>query len=175
MAVRDRPYPSVLVQNRADAVLDAGAVATMRRYGYGSAACGGREMSKGRHYARFTIGEVGRASGRPFSPSCAAYFGVVGPGFHPNCSADESFKPYTCTAYCAAWMLHTRSGMICHAGYHSEWEGQPRFKDGTKLKVGDVVVRTCPSPAPRALFIFAAAHTLSVRCSACCSTSTRRP
>ena len=108
-------------------------------------------MRRGRHYATFTIRTLGEA-----------FLGVVGAGFDPTAGARA-------WQFAQGWAMSTWSGNLRHAGGASRWEGRPQ--DATKLKEGDVVVRLPLCPLPSALRWLM----LSVRCRACCSTSTRPP
>ena len=133
------------------ALSEEGTVATKDDRPFQSAVCGGYEMRRGQHYATFTLHSGGYAC-----------LGVVGAGFNPS-DSDVAFESPQ------GWMLDTFDGDLWHANHFSVWEGQPASRE---LKQGDVVVRW-PSPLSNVLCDSRCAR--SVRCRACCSTSTRRP
>ena len=94
-------------------------------------------MRRGRHYATFTLRELGQ------DDVLYILAGVVGSDFEPSRTGRMVMD--------SGWILDTRSGRFACGdgsddGTEMNWEGQP---ENDELKKGGVVVRLLPSPLPR--------------------------
>eukprot|EP01046_Picozoa_sp_COSAG06_P054071 COSAG06_NODE_9522_length_1879_cov_15.234831_1_plen_219_part_00 len=98
-------------------LLRAGTVAT-KRGDYQSAVCAEHPMAAGAHYVEMTL-----------LKGHFAYMGVVGQGF-------DAAGGGRARGSAEGWVLDTGSGYLRHAGWYSEWEGQPQRHE---IKPGDVV------------------------------------
>eukprot|EP01046_Picozoa_sp_COSAG06_P092663 COSAG06_NODE_38883_length_418_cov_1.473354_1_plen_120_part_10 len=101
----------------------AGTVATNGGFENQSAVCAEHPMAEGAHYVEMTLLEKGSGW------AGGARMGVVGQGFDAA-GGGAAFHS------AEGWMLSTGDGNLYHAGYGSNWEGQPQFNE---IKQGDVV------------------------------------
>ncbi len=92
--------------------------------GFRSAACGGHEMRRGRHYATFTF---------LTAPHYGTRVGVIGGGFDPT-----ALLPGWSNSQSKAWLLSANNGALYHQDRRTSCEGIRVCE--RKLKQGDVVV-----------------------------------